>query len=108
MSAIELTDAQLDALADRIAAKLAALQFEQPRLVTADELARHLGVSVGYVREHAKELGVVRIGCGKKPRLRFPADAAMPQQPASTPTPRPRSNRKATARQAGSVLAIRR
>ena len=40
-------------------------------LVDAVQLARLLGVSRGFVYEHAEELGVHRCGSGTKPRLRF-------------------------------------
>lgn len=110
MSAIELTDRQLDQLAERIAAKLAALQAApEPALLSAAQLAEKLGVSVGYVRAHADELGAVRIGTGTKPRLRFPADAAIPkpisvEAAVEKPRPRRRSQPRTTA---GSVLTIR-
>jgi hypothetical protein len=48
-----------------------------PHLVDAGQLARLLGVSRQWVYEHANELGVITIGDGSKPRLRFdPAVAA--------------------------------
>jgi hypothetical protein len=47
-----------------------------PRLVDASELAAALGVSRRYVYEHAGELGAVKLGTGRQPRLRFDVEAA--------------------------------
>lgn len=72
---LELSDAQLDALADRIAARLA----ERPRstgLVDAQTLANHLGVSRDFVYRHRVELGGRHIGTGAKPPLRFDLESA--------------------------------
>lgn len=43
---------------------------EEP-LLTATEVAHRLSVARGWVYAHAGELGVVRIGEGPRPRLRF-------------------------------------
>ncbi len=40
-------------------------------LVDAGELARLMGVSRDHVYRHADELGAVRLGTGKRARLRF-------------------------------------
>lgn len=40
-------------------------------LVTASQLAAGLGVARAWVYEHAEELGVLRLGRGSRPRLRF-------------------------------------
>jgi hypothetical protein len=45
-------------------------------LVDAGELAGLLGVARSWVYEHADELGVIRLGDGARPRLRFDADLA--------------------------------
>lgn len=114
MSAVELSEAQLDALAMKIAARVAESlagpyepQSAPSSLQTAAQLAARLGVSVRYVREHADQLGAIRIGSGTKPRLRFPADAGakLPDTVAAGSRPRPR--RTAARNQPGSVLAIR-
>lgn len=47
------------------------------RTVDAATLATHLGVTRGFVYEHADQLGVVRIGNGPRPRLRFDLDQAL-------------------------------
>ena len=40
--------------------------------LTAGQLAARLGVTAQWVYDHQNELGVVRLGSGRKPRLRFP------------------------------------
>lgn len=40
-------------------------------LVDAAELAAVLGVDRGWVYEHGEQLGVIRLGDGPRPRLRF-------------------------------------
>ena len=40
-------------------------------LLTAEEVARRFGVARGWVYANADALGVVRLGSGSKPRLRF-------------------------------------
>ncbi|HWH92906.1 MAG TPA: hypothetical protein VNT03_03515 [Baekduia sp.] len=42
-----------------------------PHLVDAAAVAAMLGVTRGWVYEHATELGAVRLGAGTRPRLRF-------------------------------------
>lgn len=42
-----------------------------PQLVDAAAVAAMLGVTRGWVYEHASELGAVRLGAGTRPRLRF-------------------------------------
>jgi hypothetical protein len=42
--------------------------------VTAAVVAKHLGVDVSYVYQHAGELGARRLGKGPKARLRFRLD----------------------------------
>ena len=41
-------------------------------LQTAKELADALGETIDHVYKHAEEYGVMRIGTGPSPRLRFP------------------------------------
>jgi len=47
------------------------LPAQPPALLTAADVARRFGVSAEWVRENADHLGVVRIGNGPRPRLRF-------------------------------------
>jgi hypothetical protein len=42
-----------------------------PQLLDAAAVARMLGVTRGWVYEHAGELGATRLGSGARPRLRF-------------------------------------
>lgn len=97
-----------------------------PQTVDAATLANHLGVTRGFVYEHADDLGVVRLGEGPRPRLRFDLHHALaawnarstsersqqartPAAPSSTPAPkRARTGRRSTGLpEPGSVLAIR-
>ena len=52
-------------------AELGKTYARSSELIDAGELARQLGVSRGTVYEKADSLGVIRIGRGSKPRLRF-------------------------------------
>jgi hypothetical protein len=45
-------------------------------LVGAGELAGLLGVSAAYVYGHATELGAIRLGSGRRARIRFDVDLA--------------------------------
>lgn len=47
----------------------------EPRLLDAAEVATRFGVSAEWVRDHADDLGAVRLGDGPRPRLRFDPDA---------------------------------
>lgn len=69
-----------DRIADRLAARLDARLTELARstgddrrdaLWTAQRVAAHYRVGVSFVYQHANELGCVRLGGGKCPRLRF-------------------------------------
>jgi hypothetical protein len=61
----------LEALAQRVADLVADRLAVGPPLVDAETLARHLGVERSYVYGHAVELGAIRLGSGRKARLRF-------------------------------------
>lgn len=73
-----------------LAREVAALLRHGPavpaeRLLTAKEVAERFHVDRGWVYAHARELGVIRIGDGARPRLRFdPAVVAQHVLP-STP-----------------------
>jgi hypothetical protein len=81
------------------------------RLVTAAELAVVLGVSRAFVYDNAEQLGVIRLGSGRKPRLRFDAAIALAAFPAAPALPEPsrpfprRSRRRSST--AGSILRVR-
>jgi hypothetical protein len=68
--------AELEGLPDAIATRLdqRARRGSVPQLVDAATVARWFGVSPAWVREHADELGVSRIGTGPRPRMRFDPD----------------------------------
>lgn len=97
----ELTDADIEAIADRVAEKLTAPE----RWLTAEQAAELLGVGVDYVYQHQAALGVRRLGDGKRARLRFRADLLtagiehMNTVAAAAPAPRRRGRpRKAERR----------
>src|SRR4051794_27180099 len=65
-----------DLVAERVAARLGTDRPERD-LLTAQEVAGHFGVSAEWVRENAERLGVVRLGDGPRPRLRFVSERVM-------------------------------
>ncbi len=72
---LSLSPAEL-ALAERIAAEVARRLAGEPgaeptKLIDAGEVSRILGCERSWVYEHQAELGVIRLGHGSKPRLRF-------------------------------------
>jgi hypothetical protein len=73
------------------------LRGDQPAafaLVDARELAAVLGVSIDYVYGHATQLGAVRLGSGRRARIRFDVDMARTALDESRRRPpgRPRKN----------------
>jgi hypothetical protein len=71
---MQLDRADIEAVAERVAELLehqAVESRQRGELVDAAAVARLLGVSRGTVYAKADELGAVRLGNGKKPRLRF-------------------------------------
>lgn len=102
-----LHPADVEAIAALVAAHLAA-DLERlldgqaaptTELVAAAEVARRFGVTAEWVRDHADELGAVRLGDGPRPRLRFDLAAVAERFPRSgsegsgggDPAPRRRS-----------------
>src|SRR4051794_26213047 len=83
-----MTDDEVDVVARRVVALLDRAG-EAPALLTAAQVARRFGVARSWVYAHADELGVVRLGDGPRPRLRFdPAVVAQvlnPTVPAVAP-----------------------
>jgi hypothetical protein len=61
----------LEDIARRVAELLADRVSEPFRLIDSQTVAGMLGVSEDWVREHAVELGAIRIGDGPKGALRF-------------------------------------
>lgn len=72
---VRLSDEDLTRLADLVADRLAERlrPRTEPVLLTARQVAERFGVSAEWVRDHAQELHVVRLGGGRRPRLRFDA-----------------------------------
>jgi len=60
----------IEAIATRVAE---LLRHTRPPsgLLTAAQLAHHLGLSRAWIYEHAHQLGAIQLGAGSKPRLRF-------------------------------------
>ncbi|HST41385.1 MAG TPA: hypothetical protein VLK58_17850 [Conexibacter sp.] len=66
-------DAELaEAIAHRVAELVAARVA--PRLMTVEQVAEMLQVRSEWVYEHADELGALRLGGGRRGRLRFDAE----------------------------------
>jgi hypothetical protein len=63
-----LDDEDIEAIADRVAAKL---RLRTDGLVGVRDVARALGMSRAWVYRNADELGAQRLGVGRKPALRF-------------------------------------
>jgi len=72
-----VAEAAVPAIAIGVTAHVAAMLSEAtatpptPQTVDAATLATHLGVTRGFVYEHAQQLGGVRLGNGPRGRLRF-------------------------------------
>jgi hypothetical protein len=89
---LAMESASLHAVAREVA-KLIGRGDTVDGLLTAREVAARFNVDRGWVYAHAEELGVIRLGDGPRPRLRFdpavvaqrvlmrPAPAAVPQHP---------------------------
>jgi hypothetical protein len=127
-----VAEAAVPAIAIGVTAHIAAMLRDAsmspptPQTVDAATLAAHLGVTRGFVYEHATDLGAVRLGVGSRARLRFDLDRALDawnarstsekSQPTRTPVTTgtgggsqpPRMGRRASGLPAtGAVLAIR-
>lgn len=104
-------DRLADRIADRVAARLrAAPGASSGQLIDAAEVARILGCARGWVYEHKAELGVVRLGGGRRPRLRFDRGrviAVAAAQTPSEPAPEPRRASQRRARRGRPLLEIR-
>jgi hypothetical protein len=64
-------------------------------LLDAQSLARRLGVSREWVYDHAVDLGALRLGAGRRPRLRFDPSVVLAALEAGLGAPAPprRANR---------------
>ena len=97
-------DRLADLLAERLAVRLRGLTPARAEpLVDAAEIARLHGKTRSWVYEHAGELGAVRLGSGRRPRLGFsPARVAAALEKVDEPAPikgpqiaKPRRGRRA-------------
>jgi hypothetical protein len=79
-AARRLTVADVEAIAEATARKVVEIVSPPAgttyALLSARELARELGVSLDYVYSHAGELGGMRLGSGRRARIRFDLDRA--------------------------------
>jgi hypothetical protein len=75
-----LTVADVEAIAEATARRVVEIVSPPApttfALLGAGELARELGVSLDYVYAHATELGGMRLGSGRRARIRFDLDRA--------------------------------
>jgi hypothetical protein len=88
-----LVDELADRLASRLVPKIADLVSTaapsppaQPQsagagLWTTRRVAEHYGVAVGFIYQHADELGCIRLGGSSRPRLRFDPDVVRKRWP---------------------------
>jgi hypothetical protein len=100
----------VEAVARRVAELLG--EDNAADLVDAGELARLMGVSRDHVYRHADELGAVRLGTGKRARLRFDpmtarsAGEGSVAAPTPAPTTKPHLRPTASNRHHGELLPI--
>lgn len=73
---IKLDPRTVDAIALRVVELLEKRGLRKRELVDATELARRFGIERSWVYTHAIELGAVKLGNGKRPRLRFDPEIA--------------------------------
>ena len=87
---VRLDTPTIEAIAHRVAELVGANQELGAGLLTATEVAARFGVSRAWVYEHAERLGVIRLGAGRRARLRFDARVVREQlQAAAQPDPKP-------------------
>jgi hypothetical protein len=85
-----IPDAVLEAIADRVAEWLADSARDPLRLYDTRAVARMLAVSEDWVRDHAAELGAIRVGDSPRGPLRFDSDkvaAAIDRRRVGRPEP---------------------
>ena len=113
--AIRLDPQTVEVLALKVVEILEARGLQKRRLLSAAELAQMLGIERSWVYAHAIELGAVKLGEGKKPRLRFDPEVAVRVLrrvgggPAADPPTRSgeRADRPGGRRDRGELLPIR-
>ena len=89
---VALTAEDIEAVARRTVELLRDERSSPFALVDARELAEQLGVKASFVYDHAAELGAIRLGSGRKARLRFDPELAREALDASRRQPRARVN----------------
>jgi hypothetical protein len=80
---LKLAPEVIDAIARRVIELLPRGVVAPVELVDAAELARRLGVERSWVYTHAIQLGAVKLGNGRRPRLRFDPQVAIERIQAS-------------------------
>lgn len=91
---IRLDPETVEKIARRVVELLEARGLQQRELVDASALAKRFGIERSWVYSHAIELGVVKLGNGAKPRLRFDPEVAarvlrrVDEEPAADPPAR--------------------
>jgi excisionase family DNA binding protein len=83
---VRLTDGEIQQIAERLV-ELLPRHVSGERLIDAAEVARRLGISRSTVYEKAEELGAVRIGQGRRARLRFDPQRVVTQLAARSGAP---------------------
>jgi hypothetical protein len=73
---IKLDPQTIEAVARRVVELLDRRGLSGPELIDAAELARRFGIERSWVYTHAIELGAVKLGSGRRPRLRFEPQVA--------------------------------
>ena len=98
----------LEDLAELIAGRVAeilvgggSLDTTQNEWLTAGQLAARLGLTAQWVYDHQNELGAVKLGSGRKPRLRFRADTTPGAERGTRNRPRPDGPTKPRTTRAG-------
>jgi hypothetical protein len=80
-----LSTEDVEAVARRTAELLRSDRPSTFALVDARDLAACLGVNVSFVYSHAAELGAIRLGTGRKARIRFDVEKAREALAATRP-----------------------
>jgi hypothetical protein len=102
-----IPDALVEAIADRVAERLADIARDPVRLYDTRAVARMLAVSEDWVRDHAAELGAIRVGDSPRGPLRFDSDkvaAAIDRRRVGRPEPARRPQRPGRTRSGGVKL----
>lgn len=74
---LKLAPEVIDAIARRVVELLPRGVSAHAELVDAAELARRLGIERSWVYTHAIQLGAIKLGNGRRPRLRFDPQVAI-------------------------------